>query len=173
MNDNGLLVEAAERLHLSQTDLASVLGVTQAALSAWKTGKRQLNNAAAELLRRALEALDAPRVVIGTGWKDQQVSAPAERWTPVFRPTRPYRLPVHIDWSARRVRQPYDDADTASLYATAINNGSAADVRLWVDPELLAEYWSDIPIDPPLRAMWAEHLRSLGYKLNEREHAAV
>ena len=53
-------------LHLGQTELAAVLGVSQAAVSQWASGRRTPDEATMRLLQQALDARDAPAVVIGS-----------------------------------------------------------------------------------------------------------
>jgi hypothetical protein len=80
----------------------------------------------------------------------------------VFRPARPFNLPLRLDWSPRAGARDFrDPAQRAGTYAQVIDEGTPADVRVWVDPDDLIELWPDVPVARHLRGPVADLVESL------------
>lgn len=175
MNDVRLRDVADEMgpLHLDQTSLAAALNVTQAALSQWISGRRRPPAEVFDVIRAALDASSVDAVRLGTDARRRAITAPASRWRPVFRPTGRFRLPLHLEWSGE-VGDRWRDAtrlpDLVDAYAQVLDNGGAADVVRWVDPEIAAAHWEEIPLSRSRRGPWEAHLTALGYPV---AHVAV
>ena len=84
----------------------------------------------------------------------------------MFRPRGRFRLGIHLNWSgsaSARWFEAEDPSDVLESYSLVLTNGTAADTRTWVDPELLARFLPLFRISNQRRTAWAEHLKSLGY----------
>ena len=158
------IVDEAGILGLDQTGLAAALGVSQAAVSQWVSGRRTPSEAVATVLERATAEPDS--VVLARTSRGQAVTAPAQRWTPVFQPTGRFRLPLRIDWSGcdkDRWRDSRSDTDRVEAYTLLIDEGAAGDIARWVDPQFVADHWDEMFIARERREPWRRHLASLGY----------
>ena len=98
------VAEIRERMGLSQTDLAELVGVTQPAVAAWEAGRRRPTGAAGETLERIAAALTGPTRSYGRS-RGRPIDLPAARWTPVVPADRVVTLPHHLDWTPRRGRR--------------------------------------------------------------------
>jgi hypothetical protein len=77
-------------------------------------------------------------------------------------------LPLHLHWSGPTSEFDLDDpADLRLVDATVLREGSADDVREWIDPVLLLEVWDSLWLPPAIHEAWDEWIRS------RRLHAAV
>ncbi|UUZ59872.1 hypothetical protein [Nocardioides sp. B-3] len=94
------------------------------------------------------------------------ITAPVERWRPVFSPRGRFRLGIHLNWSGSASARWFDAEDAGDVlesYSPVLTNGTAADVRTRVDPEVLARFLPLFRISNQRRTAWAAHLKSLGY----------
>jgi len=152
--------------HLDQTAFAAAVNVTQAAVSQWLSGRRSTPPDIEVVLRQLGHAWAGKAVRLGTDPLGRYIAAPAERWSPVFKPRGRFRLGVHLNWSGTASARWFDAADAGDVlvfYSLVLTNGTAADARTWIDPELLARFLPLFRISNQRRAAWAEHLASLGY----------
>lgn len=142
---------------LSQAQLADLLGVTQPAVAAWEAGRRTPTGHAAALLERIAAARSGPKRTHGE-WRGRLIELPATRWVPVVAADRVVTLPNRIDWTPRRgARDLRDDDQRAGAYAQVLDEGSPADIRIWIDPDELVALWPDVPV--------ARHMREAVAKL--------
>ena len=64
-------------------------------------------------------------------------------------------LPAHIRWSGPPIAYDLDDrADRARVYEQVLREGTADDVRFYVDPEELRELWDELVLPPAVRRAW-------------------
>lgn len=155
--------------HLDQTAFAAAVNVTQAAVSQWVSGRRSAPAEVENVLRQLGRAWAGETVRLGTDRLGRYITAPVEPWRPVFRPRGQFRLGLHLNWTGGVQARWFDAADAGDIleaYSLVLTNGTAADVRTWIDPELLAEFLPLFRISDRRRALWAQHLRSLGYKVD-------
>ena len=69
-------------------------------------------------------------------------------------------LPLHIRWSGPPITYDLDDrADCVRVYEQVLREGTADDVRFYVDPDRLAELFDELVLPPPVRRAWAGGLR--------------
>jgi hypothetical protein len=65
-------------------------------------------------------------------------------------------LPPHIRWSGPPITYDLDDpADRARVYEQVLREGTADDVRYYVEADRLHEVWSELVLPPPVRRAWA------------------
>jgi transcriptional regulator with XRE-family HTH domain len=136
---------------ISQAGLADMLGVTQPAVSAWEAGTRQPSGEAAAKLERIAMAFDSQPIVAGE-FRGRPIELPKDRWEPIVTPDRLIRLPNHIDWTPHR--GPWDLRDPvqrAGAYAQVLDEGTVADIQIWIDPDALVELWPDVPVARHMR----------------------
>jgi len=150
-----------ERVGLTQTALARLLGVTQPAVSAWERGVRKPSGRPACLVERLHHSLDGP-VRSYADHRGRPVSLPARRWEPPISLRGDVELPTRLDWSPRSGSWNVDEpVRRAGLYAVVLDEGSPADVRIWIDPDHLVALWPDVPVSRHLRQPVADLVASL------------
>lgn len=162
------VVDVMGPAHLDQTAFAAAVNVTQAAVSQWLTGRRSTPADVEEILRQLGHAWRAEAVRLGTDPQGRYITAPVEIWSPVFRPRGRFRLGIHLNWSGgagARWFDAEDPGDVLESYSLVLTNGTAADVRTWIDPELLSQFLPLFRISNQRRTAWAEHLTSLGHRV--------
>jgi transcriptional regulator with XRE-family HTH domain len=146
---------------ITQADLATLLGVTQPAVSAWEAGRRHPTGAAADGLVAIADALAGPYRVVGE-FRGRPIEMPEGRWRPIVTPDRTVTLPNHLDWTPRQAPWDLRDPDQrAGAYAQVLDEGSAADIRIWIDPDALVDLWPDVPVARHMRAPVADLVASL------------
>jgi hypothetical protein len=71
-------------------------------------------------------------------------------------------LPLHVYWSGpdpgAQVWDLDDRRQRAHLYEIVVREGTVADVRHFIDPDLLAELWDDLFLPETVRRAWAGRL---------------
>ena len=64
-------------------------------------------------------------------------------------------LPLHLRWSGPSIVYDLDDrADRARVYEQVLREGTAEDVRRYVDADELLELWDELVLPPTVRAAW-------------------
>lgn len=153
--------EIRELMGLSQADLAELLGVTQPAVSAWEAGRREPTGQVRGVLARIAAARNGPTRRYGE-WRGRAIELPEGGWTPVVVPDRVVTLPNRLDWTPRRGSRNLRDRDQrAGAYAQVLDEGTPADIRIWIDPDALADLWPDVPVARHLRGPVAEMVAGL------------
>ena len=72
-------------------------------------------------------------------------------------------LPPHIRWSGRADYDLSDRRDRISAYEQVLTEGTAADVRYFIDVSQLVDLWDELVLSPHVRAAWAAWLRLRGH----------
>jgi len=138
------VAELRGRLSLTQAQFAGLVGVSQAAVSQYESGRREPAGEVLAFYGRLQAAVDAPVVVEELGRR--VTTMPAGRWERVLDPVRvvDVELPVRLDWSPRAAgRWCYGDEDhRRELYRLLLDVGEAIDVMTYVDVDELAS-WAD------------------------------
>jgi len=155
-----LLEKARQRSGLTQDDLARRAGTSRPTLSAYEHGHKS----------PTLETVD--RLVAAAGF-DLDI-APHIRWSKVVGargqihhvPDQLFRLPVdqalatfqaplHLDWSkADRMVNLADRKSRIRWYEIVLREGSAGDIRTYIDGALLLDAWSEMIVPRLLRTHW-------------------
>ncbi|MDX2683201.1 hypothetical protein [Streptomyces soliscabiei] len=64
-------------------------------------------------------------------------------------------LPWHIDWGPRYAYDLADEADLLLMYERVIREArTAADLRAYLNADLLRRHWTDLFLPTPARAAW-------------------
>ena len=64
-------------------------------------------------------------------------------------------LPSHIRWSGQPLTYDLNDrSDRARVYEQVLREGTADDVRFFVDAERLLEPWDELVLPPAVRKAW-------------------
>lgn len=151
--------------NMTQSELASALNSTQAAVSQWISGARKPNAAASGQIERALAARTATGRSVDVGLRRGPVLIPDELWEPAFRPTGHFRLPLHLEWSGSD-KQRWRDASNLPVllnaYTQVMVEGSVADIVTWVDPRVLAGNFDDVLWPRGYREPWRAALTGWG-----------
>ena len=68
-------------------------------------------------------------------------------------------LPLHIRWSGPSITYDLDDrSDRARVYEQVLREGTADDIRFYVDPDWLDELWDELVLPPRVRRAWRDWL---------------
>ena len=71
-------------------------------------------------------------------------------------------LPRNVLWSGQDLVWDLSDRrQRAQIYEMVLTEGTADDVRRFIDVDELIELWSDLWLAPHVRAAWSEHLYRL------------
>ena len=68
-------------------------------------------------------------------------------------------LPQHIRWSGRADYDLADRRDRISAYEQVLTEGTADDVRYFIDVDELVALWDELVLSPHVRAAWDAWLR--------------
>ena len=71
-------------------------------------------------------------------------------------------LPPHVRWSGRSDYNLAARQDRISVYEQVLTEGTADDVRYFVDVDQLVELWDELVLSPHVRAVWEDWLRARG-----------
>ena len=71
-------------------------------------------------------------------------------------------LPLNVLWSGpERTWDLSDRRQRAQVYEMVLTEGTADDVRRFIDVDELIELWSDLWLAPHVKAAWSEHMYHL------------
>jgi transcriptional regulator with XRE-family HTH domain len=158
------LIEARDRLGLTQAAFAGLCGTTQAAVAAYEAGRRTPTGQAA-LLYRAIEAaeqIETTTVDVGRG---RHSILPTDVWTPAVRIDAEVVLPTRLDWSPRATAswRLADPAIRESFYALILDEGNLVDICVYLHPTEIVRMDDSLPVSRasrPAAQQLVERLRS-------------
>ncbi len=137
-----------DRLSLTQAGLGALMGVSQAAVAQYESGRRSPMGAVHDFYDRLAAAIATPVVDEQVGRRS--TTMPAIRWRRVIDAGRvePFALPVRLDWSPRVAsRWVYGDVEhRRELYRLLIDTGEAIDVMTYVDVDELAAWAPELRV---------------------------
>ena len=88
------------------------------------------------------------------------VAVPADFGVAAARATGPVELPFHVRWSGPAVTYDLSDrGDRVRVYEQVLREGTAADVRFYIDPIELLELWDELVLPSPVRRAWADWIQ--------------
>ena len=141
------------RLSLTQGQLATLMGVSQAAVSQYESGHRRPAGDSLAFYHRLAAAANAPVVV--EDHTRRTATLPAQRWERVIDPARvdAIELPVRLDWSPRSASTwRYHDVDhRREIYRLVLDVGEAIDVMTYLDVDELIEWADELPVARAVR----------------------
>ncbi|HWL42251.1 MAG TPA: helix-turn-helix transcriptional regulator [Ilumatobacter sp.] len=141
------------RLSMTQRELAALIGVSQAAVAQYEAGSREPAGQVRGFYERLGAADTAPVVVEALGRRT--TTLPVGRWERVVDPGRVsvIELPVRLDWSPREsAGWVYgDEVHRRELYRIVLDVGDALDVRVFVDPDELVAWHTDLLVARAVR----------------------
>ncbi len=71
-------------------------------------------------------------------------------------------LPPHIRWTGRTDYNVSDRRDRISAYEQVLTEGTADDVRYFIDVDQLVDLWDELVLSPHVRAAWDVWFRRRG-----------
>ncbi|TFH14762.1 MAG: XRE family transcriptional regulator [Acidimicrobiales bacterium] len=137
-----------QRLAMTQTEFASLVGVSQAAVSQFESGSRSPGGRTSAFYDR-LEAAIRSDVVTET-IDGRTTTMPAHPWVRVIDPgdVGTLALPARLDWSPR-MSSGWDYADEVhrrEIYRIVVDVGDALDIEVFTDPDELLEWSLDLNV---------------------------
>jgi hypothetical protein len=67
------------------------------------------------------------------------------------------QLPLHVRWSgALKTYDLSDRRDRSRVYEQVMREGTAEDIRFYIDVDQLLELWDDLVLPPYVRRAWAD-----------------
>lgn len=137
-----------QRLSMTQTEFAGVVGVSQAAVSQLESGARNPGGRTAAFYDR-LEAAIVADVVIET-LDGRTTTMPAHPWVRVIDASHvdTIWLPTRLDWSPRQASG-WDYADEVhrrEIYRIVVDVGDALDIQVFTDPVELVEWSGELDV---------------------------
>lgn len=149
------VAELRDRLSLTQAQFAALMGVSQAAVSQYESGRREPVGEELAFYDRLRSAVDAPVMTEVVGRRI--TTMPVGRWNRVVNPARvaAVELPVRLDWSPRAAgRWDYgDEQHRRELYRLLIDVGEAIDVMTYVDVDELATWSNELLVSRHARGV--------------------
>lgn len=67
-------------------------------------------------------------------------------------------LPLHLWWSGSRQFDMDDLADLRRVYEIVLREGTAADIRRFIDVDVLREVFAELDLPPYVRRVWQDAL---------------
>ena len=137
-----------QRLSMTQTEFASLLGVSQAAVSQFESGARSPGGRTSAFYDR-LEVAVASDVVTET-IDGRTTTMPAHRWVRVIDPgdVGTISLPARLDWSPRMASgwDYNDEVHRREIYRIVVDVGDALDIQVFIDPDELLRWSADLHV---------------------------
>ncbi len=137
-----------QRLSMTQTEFASLLGVSQAAVSQFESGSRSPGGRTSAFYDR-LEVAVASDVVTET-IDGRTTTMPAHRWARVIDPgdVGTISLPARLDWSPRMLSgwDYSDEVHRREIYRIVVDVGDALDMQVFIDPDELMQWSADLNV---------------------------
>lgn len=162
-----LLVWVRRAARLSQDALASRVGTSRTAVSAYEHGRKSPSLDTVErLLGGAGYELDArPKInfVRVDGSRGRTALVP-DRLPQLCaeRALATVEVPVTVNWSEpRRVFRLSERGDRARVYELVLREGSADDQLRYIDGALLVDLWDELVLPREVRAAWAPLIRQI------------
>ncbi|MGL4745123.1 MAG: helix-turn-helix domain-containing protein [Dermatophilaceae bacterium] len=161
MSATTVLEQARRRAGLSQSELAERAHTSRTAVSAYENGHKSPSLGTLERLLAAagFEVDMQPTVAFARvrGPRGQRFTVPDRLWSlapDVALAT--VELPLRLNWSQpRRTFRLADRADRARVYEIILREGTADDIRQYIDGALLVDLWPDLVLPQQLRTAWA------------------
>ncbi len=161
-----LLAKARHDAGLSQAELAACAGTSRTTLSAYEHGRKSPTMATAERVLNCAGFTLTAEPTIGfrevTPGRGHPMVVPNRLWRlPIQDAFATVSLPLTIHWSPPTpVFNLANRHDRARCYEIVLREGSADDLRRYIDGVLLIDLWDDLVLPRDLRAAWQPTLES-------------
>lgn len=141
------------RLSMTQSEFASILGVSQAAVSQFESGARTPGGRTAAFYDRLETAIGSD--VVTETIDGRLTTMPAHPWTRVIEAgdVGIISLPTRLDWSPRQASG-WDYADEVhrrELYRIVLDVGDALDIQAFIEPDELVQWSSELDVSRRMR----------------------
>jgi len=160
MGEQTIIGKARRAARLSQRELARRAGTSQPTLSTYETGVTSPTLVVAERIVASsgfdltLSAHVAFSEVYGT--RGEPYAIPDRLWRlDIADAVAVVELPRHVHWSGpSRSYDLGDREDRARVYEIVLREGSAGDLRRFIDGAFLLDLWDELVLPRPLRNAW-------------------
>ncbi len=151
------------RLSMTQSEFASILGVSQAAVSQFESGARTPGGRTAAFYDRLETAIGSD--VVTETIDGRHTTMPAHPWTRVIEAgdVGIISLPTRLDWSPRQASG-WDYADEVhrrELYRIVLDVGDALDIQAFIEPDELVQWSSELDVSRRMRPAVARLIERL------------
>jgi transcriptional regulator with XRE-family HTH domain len=169
----GLLERARRLAGLSRAELARRSGASRPTLAAYAAGAKSPTLSTAERIVRAagfdLDLVPRPAFREAATGRSHAVYVPEFLpRLPVDRALGRVRLPLHLNWSQPgREFDLSDRRQRARVYEIVLREGSADDIRQYIDGVLLADLWPVLVLPGPVRREWQPLIDAARWQVEE------
>ena len=158
-----------QRLSMTQSEFATILGVSQAAVSQFESGARSPGGRTAafyDRLETAVESDPMNESDVVTEFVDGRLrTMPAHSWTRVIRAddVSVISLPTRLDWSPRQASgwDFSDEVHRRELYRIVLDVGDALDIQVFIEPDELVQWSTELDVARRVRPALARLIERL------------
>ena len=142
-----------QRLSMTQSEFATILGVSQAAVSQFESGARSPGGRTAAFYDRLESAIGSD--VVAETIDGRHVTLPAHTWTRVIElgDVGIISLPTRLDWSPRQMSgwNFADEVHRREIYRIVLDVGDALDIQVFIDPGELVQWVPELDVSRRVR----------------------
>ena len=152
-----------QRLSMTQSEFATILGVSQAAVSQFESGARSPGGRTAAFYDRLQTAIESDAVAESVDGR--LTTLPAHSWTRVIQAddVSVISLPTRLDWSPRQASgwDFSDEVHRRELYRIVLDVGDALDIQVFIEPDELVQWSAELDVARRVRPALARLIERL------------
>ena len=152
-----------QRLSMTQSEFATILGVSQAAVSQFESGARSPGGRTAAFYDRLETAVESD--VATESFDGRLTTMPAHSWTRVIQAddVSAISLPTRLDWSPRQASgwDFSDEVHRRELYRIVLDVGDALDIQVFIEPDELVQWSTELDVARRVRPALARLIERL------------
>ena len=152
-----------QRLSMTQSEFATILGVSQAAVSQFESGARSPGGRTAAFYDRLQTAIESD--VVAESVDGRLTTLPAHSWTRVIQAddVSVISLPTRLDWSPRQTSgwDFSDEVHRRELYRIVLDVGDALDIQVFIEPDELVQWSAELDVARRVRPALARLIERL------------
>ena len=152
-----------QRLSMTQSEFATILGISQAAVSQFESGARSPGGRTAAFYDRLETAIDSD--VVAESVDGRLATMPAHSWTRVIQvdDVSVISLPTRLDWSPRQASgwDFSDEMHRRELYRIVLDVGDALDIQVFIEPYELVQWSAELDVARRVRPALARLIERL------------
>jgi transcriptional regulator with XRE-family HTH domain len=152
-----------QRLSMTQSEFATILGVSQAAVSQFESGARSPGGRTAAFYDRFETAVESD--VVTESVDGRLTTMPADSWTRVIQAddVSVISLPTRLDWSPRQASgwDFSDEVHRRELYRIVLDVGDALDIQVFIEPDELVQWSTELDVARRVRPALARLIERL------------